>query len=237
MAKIEISLDDQIRRRVNELERYVKSIWGDDPLLNELAADLEMMVESEESWHEQMQGEAAANYFHESYFARTLSCINDIEEWGGEYAELSQQKLLSAYARTACNLIAFGLKSEREDGCTEGEFQKDRYARISLTLYSGMEAICAARSAVSNDSLRANGSRGGQIAAAHWEVVTAEALRLADLNAPVGGWKSAEAAAAAIKDQVSTYARLKGRDFSGEPQRTISKWLRTAGIKRSKCTD
>jgi len=165
VGRIEVSLDDQIRRRLNELEGYVSSFWGDEELLDELAEDLEVMVESEESWHEQMQGGVAFEYFHQSYFARALSCISDIDEWGPEYATLSQQKLFSAYARTACNLITFHLKSEREDGLAEVEFEKDRYGRISLILFSGMEAICAARASVSNDSLRANGSRGGQVGA------------------------------------------------------------------------
>jgi hypothetical protein len=76
-------------------------------------------------------------------------------------------------------------------------------------------------------------SRGGTNAAAHWRAVEAEAVRLAKEGNFDTGEFSAEYVAAQIVQPVREFARLGGRDFSGDsPVRKIAEYLRKAGIKK-----
>jgi len=84
---------------------------------------------------------------------------------------------------------------------------------------------------------RQSGKAGGTIAASHWKKVSEMAVGLARQRGFGGGDWSAEAAAAAIKDEVRAFARRNGRDFpGGEPHRKIAEYLRSAGIKKGRRT-
>ena len=76
---------------------------------------------------------------------------------------------------------------------------------------------------------KSSGRAGGRRKAENTATVRAEALRLAEIHAPRGGWQSATQAAAAIHVELQAFARTLDRAYSLS---SVIDWFREARIGR-----